>query len=86
MAFEVAEEGVVVGGEIADRVVEFRACVYERGGGMREAGEVAAELLGEDGLVAVRATPGVVELEGVVGASCEEEFACIVEIEGGDMG
>lgn len=48
-----------------------------------KAGEVAAVLLREEGFE-VFAFFGIVELEGVIGAGGEEEFARVVEVEGGD--
>ena len=41
MAFEVAEELVIVCGEVADRIVAFGGGVYYRLGVVREASEVS---------------------------------------------
>lgn len=83
VTFEVAEELVVMGGEIADGVVDFGGGVQDGLGVVGEAGEVAAVFLGKEGFE-VFAFFGVVELEGVIGAGGQEEFACVVEVEGCD--
>ncbi len=83
MAFEVAEELVVVGGEVADGIVDFCGGVEDGLGMVGKAGEVAAVLLREEGFE-VFAFFGIVELEGVIGAGGEEEFARVVEVEGCD--
>ena len=80
MAFEVAEELVVVGGEVADRVVDFCAGVEDRLRVVGEAGEVGAVFLGEEGFDQF-AFFGVVELERLVVAGGEQEFARVVEVE-----
>ena len=78
MAFEVAEEGIVVGGEVADGVVCFCRGVDDRLGVVGEAGEVGAVFFGREGLEGA-AFFGAVEGEGLVGAGGEEEFAGVVE-------
>ena len=83
MAFEVAEELIVMGGEVADGVVDFCGGVQDGLGVVGEAGEVAAVFLGEEGFD-VFAFFGVVKLKGVVGAGGEKKFARVVEIEGCD--
>ena len=80
VAFEVAEELVVVGGEVADFVVELGAGIDDGGGVVGEAGEVGAVLLGEQ-LFHVPAFFGVVELDGAVVAGSQQELAGVVEIE-----
>ncbi len=85
MAFEVAEELVVVGGEVTDGVVNFGGGVQNGLGVVGEAGEVAAVFLGEEGFE-VFAFFCVVELKGVIGAGGEEELARVVEVEGCDCG
>ena len=86
MGAKVPDEHVVVCGEIADGViaafgtgVEDALCV------VGEAGEMCAVLFGEERLD-VFALFGVVELERFIVACCDEEFAGVVEIEGGDAG
>lgn len=83
MAFEVAEELVVVGGEVADSIVDFRGRVEDGLGVVGKAGEMTAVFLREEGFE-VFTFFGIVELEGVIGASGEEEFARVVEVEGCD--
>lgn len=85
VAFEVAEEGVIVSGEISDGVVEFGGGVDDRGGVVCEAGKVSAIFLGKQRLD-FRARFGVVELERVIIAGRQEEFARIVEVQGCDGG
>lgn len=85
VAPEVAQEGVVVRGEVADAVVLFRARVDDGRGVVREAGEVGAVLLAHERLY-VLAFFGVVQEEGVVGAGGQAEFARVVEVEGCDGG
>ena len=84
VAAEVAQEGVVVGGEVADAVVFFCAGVDDGAGVVGEAGEVGAVFLAEEGLDGF-AFLGVVEEEGVDGGGGEEEFARVVEVERGDV-
>ena len=74
VAFEVTEELVVVGGEVADAVVDLCAGVNNGGGVVREAREVGAVLLGEE-LFDVSAFFGIVKLEGVVVTGCKDELA-----------
>lgn len=85
MAFEVAEEGVVVGGQVADRVVEFGGGVDDRGGMVGEAGQVSTVLLGEERLD-FHAGFGVVELEGVIVAGGQEKFPRVVKVQGRHRG
>jgi len=80
---EVADEHVVVRGEVADRVVAFGAGVEDALRVVGEAGEVSAVFLAEQGLDMFPFFR-VVELEGLVVTCCEQEFARIVEVEGGD--
>ena len=65
--FEVAEEGVVVRGQVADAIVFFGGGVDYGGGVVCETGEVGAVLLREQ-CFEVFAFFGVVELDGVVRA------------------
>ena len=81
VAPEVAQEGVVVGGEVADAVVLLGARVDDGGGMVREAREVGAVFLAHEHLD-VLAFLGVVEEEGVVGAGGQAEFARVVKVEG----
>ena len=85
MAAEVAQEGIVVGGEVADAVVFFGAGVDDGAGVVGEAGEVGAVFLAEQGLNGF-AFFGVVEEEGIDGGGSEQELACVVEVEGGYVG
>ena len=81
MAAEVAQKGIVVGGEVADAVVFFSAGVDDGGGVVGKAGEVGAVLLAHEGLY-VFAFFGIVEEEGVVGAGGQAELAGIVKVKG----
>ena len=81
MAFEVADENVIVCGEVADAVVELRGSIYDRTGVVGEPGEVGPVFLREKRFH-FRAGFGVVQLQGVVVAGGEEEFALVVEIQG----
>ena len=85
MAFEVADELVVVGGEVADGVVDFCGGVEDGLRVVGEAGEVAAVFLGKQSFD-VFAFFGVVELEGIIGTGSEEKFTRVVEVEGCDRG
>ncbi len=85
VAAEVAQEGVVVRGEVADAVVLFGARVDDGGGVVGEAGEVDAVFLAHERFD-VLAFFGVVEEEGVVGAGGQAEFARVVKVEGCDGG
>ena len=85
VAFEVAEELVVVGGEVADGVVAFCRSIDDRLGMVGKACEVGTILFAEEGLDRF-AFFGGVELEGFVAASSEEEFARVVEVEGRHSG
>lgn len=67
MPAEVAQECVVVRGEVADAVVFFCAGVDDGCGVVCEAGEVGAVFLAHERFY-VLAFFGVVEQEGVVGA------------------
>ena len=80
MAFEVAQELVVVCGEVADCVVDFCTGVKDGLGVVREAGEVGAVFFGEQ-LFYVFAFFGVVELQRFVVAGRKEVFARVVEVE-----
>ena len=81
MAFEVAQELVVVGGEVADGVVDFCGGVQDGLRVVGEAGEVGAVFLGEKGFE-VFAFFGVIELERVIGTGGEKEFTGVVEVKG----
>ena len=70
-----------MGVEVADSVVGFGGCEDYVGAVVGEAGEVGAVFLGGERLD-VFAFFGVVELEGVVCAGCDEEVAGVVEVEG----
>ena len=83
MAVEVAHELVVVRGQVADTIVHFRAGVYDRGGGVCEAGEVDAIFLGLQRLH-VLAFSGIVDVEGIVVAGCNDKLSIVVEVEGRD--
>lgn len=85
MTGEIVEELSFVGVEVADAVVGARGCVDYVGGVVGEAGEVGAVFLGWDALD-LFAFFGVVELERVVSAGCDEVFAVIVEVERCDEG
>lgn len=80
VAFEVAQELIVVRGEVADCVVDFGAGINDGLRVVREAGEVGAVFLGEERLDQL-AFFGVVELQRLVVAGGEEEFARVVEVE-----
>lgn len=80
VAFEVAQELVVVRGEVADGVVDFGAGVDDRLRVVREAGEVGAVFLGEERFDQL-AFFGVVELQRFVVAGGQQEFARVVEVE-----
>ena len=81
MAAKVAQEGVVVRGEVADAVVFFCAGGDEGGGVVGAAGEVGAVFLAHEGFY-VFAFFGIVEEEGVVGAGGQAELARIVKVKG----
>ena len=81
MPAEVAQEGVVMRGEVADAVVFFGAGVDDGGGVVGEAGEMDAVFLAHERLD-VLAFLGVVEEEGVVRAGGQAEFARVVKVEG----
>lgn len=83
VALEVAQELVVVGGKIADAVVDFGTRVDDGGRVMGEAGKVDAILLREE-LFDVSALFGIVQLYGVVVAGGKHEFARVVEVQGCD--
>lgn len=83
VAREIGEEFGFVGVEVADAVVGFGGREDDVGLMVGEAREVGAVLLRWDCFY-VFAFFGVVELEGVVGASCDEQFAPVVETEGSD--
>ena len=85
MSPEIAQEGIIVRGEVADAIVLFGARVDDGRGVVREAGEVGAVFLAHERLY-VLALFGVVEQEGVVGAGGQAEFARVVEVEGCDRG
>lgn len=74
MAPEITDVAVVVGGEVADPVVDFGRGVDEGLGVVCEACERAAIFLRLE-LFGVCAGFGVVELEGVICAGEEEELA-----------
>ena len=80
VAFEVAQELVVVRGEVADCVVDFGAGVDDRLRVVGEAGEVGAVFLGEERFDQL-AFFGIVELQRLVVAGGEQEFARVVEVE-----
>ena len=67
MAAEVAQERVVVGGEVANAIVFFGAGVDDGGGVVGEAREVDTVFLAHESFYAL-AFFGIVEKEGVVGA------------------
>lgn len=81
MAAEIAQEGIVVRGEVAYAVILFRTRVDDGGGMVREAGEVDAVFLAHQRLY-IFALFGIVEEEGVVGAGGQAEFARVVKVEG----
>ena len=81
MSFKVAKELVVVGGEVANCVVNFCRGIQDGLRVVGDAGQVAAVFLGEESFQ-VFAFFGIVELEGVVGTGCKEEFARVVKVEG----
>lgn len=81
MAGEVVEKFGLVSIEVADAVVCLSGCVDDVGGMMGEAGEVSSIFLRGDAFN-VFAFFGVVKLEGIVGASCDQELAAVVEVEG----
>ena len=78
--FEVAQELVVVRGEVADGVVDFGAGVEDGLRVVREAGEVGAVFFGEERFD-LFAFFGVVELERLVVAGREQEFPRVVEVQ-----
>lgn len=80
MSPEIAQKGIVVGGEVADTIVLFGTRVDDGSGMVREAGEVGAVFLAHERFD-VLAFFGVVEEEGVVGAGGQAEFTRVVEIE-----
>ncbi len=67
MAAEVAQEGVVVGGEVADAIVFFGAGVDDGGGVVGKAREMNTIFLAHERFY-VLAFFSIVEEEGVVGA------------------
>lgn len=81
MPAEVADIRVVVGGEVPDAVVELGAGVDDTLGIVRESRQGAAVFLRLE-LLGVGAGFGIVDLERVVGAREEEEFARRVKVEG----
>ena len=81
MAGEIVEEFGFVGIEVTDAVVCFGGSVDDVGGMMGEAGKVSAIFLRGDAFD-VFAFYGVVKLKGIVGASCDQELAAVVEVEG----
>ena len=83
VALEVAQELVVVGGEISDAVVDFGARVDDGGGVVGEACEMDTVLLREE-LFDVSALFGIVQLYGVVVTGGKHEFARVVEVQGRD--
>ena len=82
VAFKVAQELVVVGGEVADRVVFFGGGIENRLRVMGEASQVGAVLLGKEGFDELPFFC-IVDLKGVVSAGGEKEFARVVEVERG---
>ena len=85
VAPEVAQEGVVVRGEVADAVVLLGAGVDDGGGVVREARQVDAVFLAHERFD-VPPFFGVVEQEGVVRAGGQAEFARVVKVERRDRG
>ena len=85
MASKIAQEGVVVRGEVAYAIVFLGACVDDGGGVVCEAGEVDAVFLAHERFN-VLAFFGIVEEEGVVGAGSQAELARVVKVEGRDGG
>ena len=83
VALEVAQELVVMGGEIADAVVDFGARVDDGGGVVGEAREMDPVLLREE-FFDMPALFGIVQLDGVVVARGKHEFARVVEVQGRD--
>lgn len=85
VAAEVAGEGIVVGGEEADGVVDLCAGVDDVLGMVGEAGEVDTVLLALE-LLGVLAQGGVVYVQGLVVAGHDGQVARVVEVERGDAG
>jgi hypothetical protein len=85
VAFEVADVRVVVRGEVADRVVDFGACVDNALRVVREARQVHAVFLRLE-LFGMFTLLTVVNLERVVVAGYNGKFACVIEVERGDGG
>ena len=85
VAAEVAGEGVVVGGEEADGVVDLCAGVYDVLGMVGEAGQMDAVLLALE-LLGVLAQGGVVDVQRLVVAGHDGQVARVVEVERGDAG
>ena len=81
VGFEVAQVLVVVGGEVADGVVALGGGVEDRLGVVGEAREVGAVLFREERLQ-VPAFFRVVQLERLVAARGQQEFAAVVEGQG----
>lgn len=82
VALEVANVRVVVGGEVADVVVEFGRGVDDRLRVVGEAGKGGAVLLRLE-FLCVGAGLCVVDVQSVVGAGKEEQLAGRVEVERG---
>lgn len=82
MPAEIANVAVVVGGEVADPIIDLGRGVDEGLRMVRKASERAAVLLRLE-LFGVRAGFGVVELEGVIGAGEEEQLARVVVVDRG---
>jgi len=80
VAFEVADVGVVVRGEVADRVVDFCTRVDDALRMVGEARKMYAIFLTLQ-LFCVLSFLAVVDLEGVVVARYYGKLACVIEVE-----
>lgn len=69
-----------MGGEVSDRFVMFGAGVEDGCGVVSKAGEMSPILLGQQ-LLDMLPLFGIVELEGVIVAGGDEQFAVVVEVE-----
>lgn len=84
MTFEVANVTVVMGGEVADAIVDLCRGVDDGVGMVGEASQGTAILLGLE-LFCMGTGFGVVDLERVIGPGEEEELARGVKVEGSAM-
>lgn len=85
MALEVAYVAVIMSGEVSDSIVTLRTGVYDRLRIMGEASKMTAVFLRKKRFV-VCTVASRVELEGVIGASSDQELALVIEVEGCNIG